>query len=85
MKTKKLAQVSPEQLNDYKLIAEENTRLKEAMAAIRFLSHKNEVQYWLNATGTDQERLFDILILAREANWGSKDGNRTAKIVAKHK
>lgn len=65
-------------------LRKEHKQLKEAMDAIRFLAFKHEIQYWLDATGTSEEKLHDILTLAREANWGVNGMNRTKKIKENH-
>jgi hypothetical protein len=38
-----------------------------ALREICHLAHKHEVQYWLDAPGSDTEKLTKILVLAREA------------------
>lgn len=81
----KTATLSTEQMTDYLNTKEENARLKEAMVAIRFLAFKHEVQYWLDASGTTEEKMGSILTLAREANWGVKGRNRTSEIIKRHK
>lgn len=48
--------------------------MKTALDKIMSLAHKHEVQYWLNAPGTDEEKLGRILNIAREA-FAAAQGN----------
>lgn len=40
--------------------------IEQLFGDICHLSHRHEVQYWLDAPGTPEERLRDILTLARK-------------------
>jgi len=41
--------------------------LEQLLSDICHQAHKHEVQYWLDAPGTDSEKLGNVLKLAREA------------------
>lgn len=41
--------------------------MEQLLSDICHLAHKHEVQYWLDAPGTDGEKLAQILKLARDA------------------
>ena len=42
-------------------------KIKKLLEEICFLSHKHEVQYWLDAPGSDEEKLRKVSTMAREA------------------
>jgi hypothetical protein len=44
-----------------------NEVMQQLLSDITHLAHKHEVQYWLDAPGTDAEKLLAILSLARNA------------------
>jgi hypothetical protein len=46
---------------------EQQTKLEALLAEICRLAHKHEVQTWLDAPGTDAEKLHAILSRSREA------------------
>ena len=41
--------------------------VEQLLSDICYLSHKHEVQYWLDAPGTPDEKLRQVLFLARKA------------------
>jgi tryptophan synthase alpha subunit len=51
--------------------------LEQLLSDICHLSHRHEVQHWLDAPGTPEERLRNILTLAREALYVQRTGDVT--------
>ena len=41
--------------------------LEQLLSDICFTAHKHEVQYWLDAPGTDAEKLWEVQCMARNA------------------
>lgn len=65
-------------------VRQEHANLTKAMDAIRFLIFKHAVQYWKDASGTDDEKAHSIFTLARSANWKHDGNNQTETIVKSH-
>lgn len=67
MKTKRMTPHKPAQFSELVLDAEQNKTLDSLLSGICQQSYKHEVQHWLDAKGTDAEKLRRILDLARDA------------------
>jgi len=57
----------PAQFSELVLDADQNKKLDSLLAEICKQAHKHEVQHWLDAKGSDDEKLKRILGAARDA------------------
>jgi len=64
---KKRTAPKPAQFSELVLNAAQNKTLDNILSGICQQAHKHEVQHWLDAKGTDEEKLRRILFAAREA------------------
>lgn len=63
----------------YKQMAQVQRGVEEALSRITTLAHKHEVQTWLDAKGTDEEKLRRILEIARDALFALREVKQKEK------